>query len=322
MTCTKCNNAEAQRFGRYGKRKVQRYRCKACGATFSAPQKDFGKHTIDTDRVLQVVGLLMEGMSIRSVARVTGVHKNTIMALVVTVGRKCQEVLDRYVGNLKPKYVQADELWTFVHTKEKHLRHDDPADWGDAYIWLAIDSESKLLISYLVGKRDAHSAMTFVRDFGQRLNPLWRCQFTSDGFRAYIPAVEETFGADIDFAQLIKIYGKPDIAGPDWYGPPKVIETVPTPISGDPKMERISTSHIERANLSVRTHLRRFTRLSLGFSKKLENLKATVALFAAYYNLCRVHMTLRVTPAMEAGLTDHVWTLYELLTAEGQRKVA
>jgi hypothetical protein len=147
--------------------------------------------------------------------------------------------------------------------------------------------------------------------FSERLAS--RCQLTTDGFKPYLDAVEEYFGADIDFAQLIKVYGKPDNAGPDWYGPGKVIETVPTPVTGEPDLDQISTSYIERGNLTVRTHLRRFTRLALGFSKKLENLKATVALYVAWYNFCRVHMTLRVTPAMEAGLADHIWTLAELI---------
>jgi len=144
---------------------------------------------------------------------------------------------------------------------------------------------------------------------------MWRCQFTSDGFRPYISAVEEHFGADIDFAQLIKVYGKPDNAGPDWYGPPKVIETVPTPVSGNPDEAHICTSHVERANLSVRTHLRRFTRLALGFSKSLEKLKAAVAMYAGWYNFCRVHLSLRVTPAMQAGISNHIWSIEELLQA-------
>jgi len=316
MTCLKCNHAETQRFGTYGKRRVQRYRCKGCGTTFGAPPRNpLGRHILDFEKAVQVVSLLMEGMSIRSVSRVTGVHKCTIMSLLVTVGERWQRVLDRYVVGLKPRYVQADELWSFCFKKEKRVKPEDPAEFGDAYTWLALDSETKLIISHLVGNRDSICADAFVGDFALRLSPMWRCQFTSDGFRPYVAAVEHWFGADIDFAQLIKIYGKPDNSGPDWYGPPKVIETVPTPVSGDPELDRISTSHVERVNLSVRTSLRRFTRLSLGFSKKLANLKATVALFVAHYNLCRVHLSLRVTPAMESGLTDHIWTIQELLTA-------
>jgi IS1 family transposase len=239
-------------------------------------------------------------------------HKKTILSLLVAAGQKCQAVLNSRIRNIQTKYVQLDELWTFVHTKEAHLHHDDPADWGDAYTWIALDADTKLIISDLVAKRDGPSALEFVTDFSKRV--VGRLQVTSDGFRPYIGAMEESFGADVDFAQLIKIYGKPDNAGPDWYGPPKVIETVPTPVSGKPDFEHICTSHVERANLNFRMHLRRFTRLVNAFSKKLDNLKAAVALYVAWYNLCRVHMTLRITPAMEAGLTDHVWAIEEMLS--------
>jgi transposase-like protein len=258
MTCLKCQHTSVRRFGTYGRRRIQRYRCNRCSATFSEPHtKPLGSHKIDFDKAVQVISLLMEGVSIRSVSRLTGVHKGTITSLLVTVGEKCQRVLDRRVVGLKPRHVEADELWTFCFKKEKRVQPEDPAEWGDAYTWLALDSESKLIISHLVGKRDSVCADAFVGDFALRLSPMWRCQFTSDGFRPYVAAVEHWFGADIDFAQLIKIYGKPDNSGPDWYGPPKVIETVPTPVSGNPELDRISTSYVERVNLSVRTCLRR-----------------------------------------------------------------
>lgn len=239
-------------------------------------------------------------------------HKRTILSLLVVAGTKCQAVLDARVQNIRPKFVQLDELWTFVHTKEAHLHHDDPAEWGDAYTWVAIDPDTKLIISHLVAKRDGPSALEFVTDFSKRITG--RTQVTSDGFKPYIGAMEECFGADVDFAQLIKIYGAPENTGPAWYGPgSKVIETVPTPVSGNPDFAHICTSHVERSNLNFRMHLRRFTRLVNAFSKKLDNLKAAVALYVAWYNLCRVHMTLRVTPAMEAEITDHVWSVPELL---------
>lgn len=314
MTCRKCQHDNVKRFGTYGPRKLQRFRCKDCGATFTeASFNRVGTHTLPPEKVAQIVALLMEGNSIRSISRLTGVHKGTIISVMQTVGKHCQSILDRRVRDLKPRYLQCDELHTLVHTKQKHLKPNDPAEWGDTYTWLTLDSETKLLISHLVGKRDAVHAHSFIGDTYLRLHTMWRCQLTSDGFTPYRTAVEEWFGADIDFAQLVKIYGKPDNAGPEWYGPPKVIETVPTPVSGNPELSRISTSHIERCNLSVRTHLRRFTRLALGFSKKLANLKAAVALWVCFYNFCRVHLTLRVTPAMEAGLTDHVWTIPEML---------
>lgn len=318
MTCPKCQHENLKKFGTYGKAKIQRYRCKDCGATVGEPQpaKPLGTHTIDQDRAVQVFTLLTEGMSIRAIARVTGVHKTTILSLLTTVGAKCSRLFDAKVQNMRPRYVQADEAWTFVQKKQKRLRFDDPIEFGDQYVWLALDSERKTILSFYVGKRDGFSAYEFIGDLSQRMAEHHRCQLTTDGLEGYIPAVEEHFGAGVDFAQLVKQYAPPRTDGPDWFRPSaRVTAAIPTPITGNPKMERISTSHIERANLTVRMHLRRFTRLTNGFSKKLENLKAAVAVFVTWYNFCRVHQTLRVTPAMEAGLTDHVWTLQELLAA-------
>jgi transposase-like protein/IS1 family transposase len=314
MTCARCQHTEVKKFGVYGRKKIQRFRCKSCGSTFSFPHpKPLGNRYIDLSEAVHVLSLLLEGMSIRAASRITGMHKRTILSLLVAAGQKCQSVLDARIQNLRPKFVQLDELWTFVFKKEAHLQHDDPAEWGDAYTWVGLDADTKLIISHLVAKRDGPSALEFVTDLSKRV--VGRLQVTSDGFRPYIGAMEECFGADVDFAKLLKIYGKPDNAGPDWYGPPKVIETVPTPVSGKPDFAHICTSHVERSNLNFRMHLRRFTRLVNGFSKKLANLKAAVALYVAWYNLCRLHMTLRVTPAMQAGITDHIWDLGELLAA-------
>jgi IS1 family transposase/transposase-like protein len=292
------------------------YRCLGCNRCFSGRRfTPYAGTKLNPEKIISLLHNLCEGCSVRATERLLTVHRDTILGILTQAGERCQAVLNRHVRNLRPKFVQADELWTFVHTKEKRKSSDDPDEWGDTYIWLALDSETKLLISHLVGKRDAGCANEFVRDFSERLHPMWRCQFTSDGYRPYIEAVEAAFGADIHFAQLVKVYGKPDNSGPDWYGPPKVIETIPTPISGQPDLAHVSTSHVERTNLSLRTQLRRFTRLALGFSKKLENLKAAVALYVGFYNFSRVHRTLRVTPAMEAGIADHVWTIEELLQA-------
>jgi IS1 family transposase/transposase-like protein len=290
------------------------YRCLDCDRCFSGRRfTPYAGTKLKPQEIVKVLHSLCEGCSVRATERLLRVHRDTILGTLLMAADRCRAVLDRYVRNLRPRFVQADELWTFVHTKEKQKSVDDPDEWGDTYIWLALDSETKLLISHLVGKRDATYANEFVRDFSERLLPMWRCQFTSDGFRPYVEAVEAAFGADIHFAQLVKVYGKPDNAGPDWYGPPEVIEAVPTRVSGDPDLAHVSTSHVERANLSFRTQLRRFTRLALGFSKKLENLKAAATVFAGFYNFCRVHRTLRVTPAMENGLTDHIWGIEELL---------
>jgi transposase-like protein/IS1 family transposase len=314
MTCIKCQHGTANRFGTYGRLRIQRYRCNTCRATFTQPRhKPLGRHTIETAKAAQVITLLCEGMSVRAVSRVTGVHKRTILSLLLTVGEKSRRLFDVSIRNMSPRFVQADELWTFVHTKEHRCTVDSPREWGDAYIWMAIDSDTKLVLSYLTAKRDPVSAHTFVRDLSERVSG--RFQLTTDGFRSYAPAIEEYLGADVDYAMLVKVYGSADGSGPDWYAPSQVTATVPTPISGHPNPRHISTSHIERANLSVRTHLRRFTRLSLGFSKNLFHLKAAVHLYMAFFNFVRVHQTLRVTPAMQAGITDHIWTVQELLEA-------
>jgi transposase-like protein/IS1 family transposase len=313
MTCLRCKHDGAKRFGTYGRKRIQRYRCPTCNSTFSEPrQRPLGRHYTSTEQAAQIVTLLMEGMSVRAISRITGVHQGTILSLLLTVGEKSRNLFDKQIRAIHPRFVQADELWTFVHTKEGHLLPGSPAEWGDAYVWMAIDSETKMVLSYLVGKRDAMSAYNFVRDLSERV--VGRFQITTDGLRSYIPAIEEYFGAEIDFAQLLKLYGSQEGEGPEWYGPSKVKATIPITISGDPKIERISTSHVERANLSVRTHLRRFTRLSLGFSKTLEHLTAAVHLYMAFFNFCRIHQTLRVTPAMQAGLADHIWSVKELLT--------
>jgi transposase-like protein/IS1 family transposase len=313
MTCIRCKHFEAKRFGFYGRKKIQRFRCPGCKATFSAPQpKPLGNHYIDVEKTAQVMTLLLEGMSVRSVSRITGLHQATILSLLTTVGEKSRLLFDRHVRNVKPRFVEADELWAFVGCKERHLHEDSPKEWGDTYTWLGIDAESKLIISYHVGKRDAGSAFEFIRDLRERVRG--RFQITTDGLRAYVPAIEEYFGAEIDFAQLVKIYGSSGTDGPDWYKPSQVIETIPTPISGDPDPKHISTSYVERTNLSVRMHLRRFGRLTNAFSKKLANLKSAVSIFAVFFNFCRVHSTLRTTPAMAAGLTEHIWSLQELRT--------
>ena len=253
----------------------------------------------------------------RAISRLTGVHKTTILSLLMTLGAKCATLFDERVQNLTPRYVQADEAWTFVQKKQKRLKHTDPAERGDQYLWIALDSESKLVMTYHVGKRDGLNAYTFVTDLNRRIVPHHRFQITTDGLEGYIPAIEEYFGADVDFAQLIKNYATPNTNDPDWFRPSaKVVSITTREIIGQPEPARISTSHMERANRTWRMQLRRFTRLTDAFSKKLVNLQASVAIFMAFYNFCRVHQTLRVTPAMQAGLTDHIWTIRELLTAQ------
>lgn len=240
MTCLRCKHNGAKRFGTYGRKRIQRYRCPACHSTFSEPrQRPLGRHYTDPATAARIVDLLLEGMSVRAISRVTGIHKGTILSLLLTIGDKCRSIFDKRVRGIRPRFVQADELWTFVHTKERHLfpGSPNPNEWGDSYVWMAIDSETKMVLSYLVAKREAMSAYVFIRDLSERTTG--RFQLTTDGLRSYVPAVEEYFGADIDFAQLIKLYGTSDGEGPDWYEPSKVTATIPVVVSGDPDESRM-----------------------------------------------------------------------------------
>jgi len=259
-----------------------------------------------------MLSMMLEGMSARAISRLTGLHLQTILALMNTAAEKARVVFDVMVRNVRPKFVQLDELWVMLGCHGKNVRPSSPAEWGDKWVWLALDSDSKMILSYHIGARNTVNAYQFVKDLGERT--LGKFQITTDALRGYVGAIEEWFGADVHFAQLQKIYGRTE-AGPEWYGGGRVIAAVPRVRTGNPDFSRISTSHIERANLSVRCHLRRFARKTNAISKTLENLRAAVDLYVSFYNFCRVHQTLRVTPAMEAGITDHIWTVAELVVA-------
>ena len=263
----------------------------------------------------RALALILEGASIRAVSRITGLHKNTLLRLLLTVGLKCRFIFNERVQNVRTRFVQADELWTFVAKKQRRVSSvaDNRKSAGDAWLWIAIDSDTKAVLSYYVGKRTSDSANELIRDLRKRT--VNRFQLTTDGFEGYPLAVAYHFGENIDYAVAVKNYAKPDTSGPDWWRPTKVVSVRRDPVIGNPDYDYISTSHVERFNLSVRMHLRRFTRLTSAFSKSLVHLQASVALFIAWYNFCRPHQTLRITPAMEAGLTDHIWTLSELLVA-------
>lgn len=271
-------------------------------------------NALKREKQLAVIGALVEGTSVRSVERMTGVHRDTILRLLVRVGRHCQALMDATMRNLSPASLQVDEIWTFVGKKQRRVTFEERFDpeIGDQYVFYAIDAETKLVPHFDVGKRNMVTAYRFMDGLRGRMNGH-RFQLTTDGFVPYIGAVELAWGAEApDFAQLVKLYGAIP-PGPGRYSPPKILEAVQTVIHGTPDPDQISTSYIERSNLTMRMSMRRFTRLTNAFSKKLDNLKAAVALFFAYYNFCRVHRSLRVTPAMEAGVTDRVWGLEELL---------
>lgn len=266
------------------------------------------------ERRAAVINALVEGNSIRSIERMTGVNRNTIMRWAVIIGEGCGRFLDSDVRHVRAERVQVDEIWSFVYVKQARLngKHNH-LEMGDQYIFVSIDADTKLVISHLIGKRDAESCFYFMQDLKERLAN--RVQLTTDGFRPYIPAVEDTFGADVDYAQMVKLYGHTSKASSDrsWYSPVRVMAAIPKQITGRPRPRWVSTSFVERQNLTMRMQIRRLTRLTNAFSKKLRNLKAAVALHFAHYNFVRVHSTLRVTPAMEAGITDHIWSLDELI---------
>jgi len=273
---------------------------------------------LSREQQTRVVAALVEGNSIRSTVRMTGVAKNTVVKLLLDLADACAGYHDRYVRNLRVRRLQCDEIWNFVGSKAKNTTLEKKATgWGDTWTWTALDADTKLCVSYLVGGRDAGWAKEFMRDCASRIKN--RVQITTDGHRAYLEAVEDAFGADIDYAQLQKIYGA--VAENETrYSPARCIGCEMKTVSGNPDPKHVSTSFVERQNLSMRMSIRRFTRLTNAFSKKIENHAAAVAIWFMYYNFCRVHQTLRVTPAMESGISNHVWTIEEmcaLLPAQG-----
>jgi IS1 family transposase len=269
----------------------------------------------------QIIAALVEGNSIRSTVRMTGAAKNTIVKLLAEVGSVCAEYQDKVLRNIKAKKVQCDEIWSFCYAKEKNVPEDKKGQfgYGDVWTWVAIDPDSKLVISWLVGLRDMAHAKVFINDLKDRLAN--RVQLTTDGLRAYLEAVDDTFGADVDYAMLVKLYGQ-DNTETGRYSPPKCIGSRRQSIVGKPKTEHISTSYIERQNLTMRMGIRRFTRLTNGFSNKVQNLEYAIALHFMYYNFCRIHHTLKVTPAMEAGVTNKLWDIEDIVKLLEEREAA
>lgn len=254
---------------------------------------------------------MVEGNSIRSIVRITGVAKNTIVRLLTEMGCACAAYHNRTVRDVRVRRLQCDEIWSFVGAKKKNVSLEKKQEgWGDVWTWTAIDADTKLCVSFLVGGRDAGWAQDFMEDCAKRISG--RVQITTDGHKVYLEAVENAFGADIDYAQLQKIYGAPSDEEVRRYSPARCIGCDLKVVSGDPNPKHVSTSFVERQNLSMRMGMRRFTRLTNAFSKKVDNHRHMVALYFLYYNFARVHSTLRVTPAMEAGLSDHVWSIEEM----------
>lgn len=267
---------------------------------------------LSPDERAKVLQLLCEGMAVRAVARVTGVSKVTVLKLLNDAGRALGVYQDQVFRDLSCKRVQVDEIWSFTYCKQRTLptAKAAPADAGDAWTWTAICADTKLVFSVLVGDRDAYFADAFMQDVASRLNS--RVQLTSDGHKSYLNAVEGAFGADVDYAQLVKQYG-PAPAPAGRYSPAVCKGARRVEIEGSPDPKHISTSYVERQNLTMRMHMRRFTRLTNAFSKKLEAHANAIALHFAYYNFVRIHRTLRMTPAMAAGVTDRLWDMGDLV---------
>lgn len=251
-------------------------------------------------------------LQMRSITRLVECSINTVTKLLIDVGSACNQYQHEHLRNLKCKRIQCDEIWAFVGSKEKNVPAEHKGEYGhgDVYTWTGIDADTKLMVSYMVGKRDAEYAALFMDDLASRLSH--RVQLTTDGHKPYLEAVENAFNGDIDYARLVKMYGGDLKEGHRRYSPNEFVSAEKKIEAGNPDVNHISTSYVERQNLTMRMSMRRFTRLTNAFSKKVENLEHAVALHFMYYNFGRIHKTLRVTPAMEAGISDRVWSLEEI----------
>jgi IS1 family transposase len=271
-------------------------------------------NVLSIDKQVAIISALAEGSSIRAIERMTGVHRDTIMRLGIRVGQGCASLLDQKMRGLSCQHLQFDEIWGFIGKKERHMRPDDNPALGDVWTFCAIDSDTKIVPSFKCGKRDSATANAFVADVASRMKN--RVQISSDALRAYVEAIEMSFGSEVDFAQTIKTYTHDDsIIAERKFSAPEVVTTEKRRVVGHPDMRLASTSHIERLNGTTRLHMRRLTRLTYAFSKKRENFEAATALHFAYYNFVKRHITLRCTPAMAAGIERDFWTVGNLVEA-------
>lgn len=314
-TCPTCQTETCKKSGRT-REGHQRYKCRTCLKTFSdRPERVLGGMYLPEDRAQLCLQLLCEGSSVRAVERITGTEKKTILKLLVLVGEGCERMLEETIQAVPVQDVQADELWSYIHCKQgtRERKQVTVPDAGDAYCYIGIERHSKLVLAWHLGKRNSWDAHDFITKLSTATAGDF--QLTTDGFAGYANAVEYAFGSRVDYAQVIKEFGSEGGEEARRYAPPRLIGQEKIKVSGTPAEDRICTSHVERHNWTLRTHLRRFTRLSNGFSRKKRNLKAALALYFAYFNFVRMHKTIRMTPAMKAGIARKPWSVADLMTA-------
>jgi IS1 family transposase len=273
------------------------------------------------EKKILVLNSLVEGNSIRSTVRMTGVNKKTVMRLLVEAGERARDILDTQLVNIKSNFIQVDEIWTYVGKKQKQCTDEEKntGEYGDQYVFVALDAETKLVTSYKIGKRTYDNTLSFMKDLQYRITT--RFQLSSDSFAPYFNVVDSVFGIDVDYGQIHKEYAE-ETKGEKRYSPANIIRINILPLIGEPNRKHISTSYIERQNLTMRMNIRRFTRLTNAFSKKLRNLESAVALHFYHYNFMRIHQTLRVTPAMQANITHRLWDWNDLLLNQYEKQVA
>jgi transposase-like protein/IS1 family transposase len=311
IKCPSCN-IDANKFGRH-RNKLQRFRCPECGKTFTEAHAKIEKMNMTIEDAERVLTLLLEGMSVRSTERITGIHRDTILKLLGKAGERCEKVMGKLIVNVPVKDVQIDEIWGYIKKKEGHKTEAEANDEtiGDAWCFVGIERHSKLVLNFALGRRNKATCDLFIEGLRAATAPQ-KFQLTSDGLEVYKHSVSDTLADRVSFAQCIKVYKAPT-EGEGRYSPSEIASMEVVPVLGNPDPKRICTSHVERQNLTMRMQMRRFTRLTNGFSKKWENLWSMLCLYFAWYNFVRIHRSLRVTPAMEAGIADHAWSVRELL---------
>jgi transposase-like protein/IS1 family transposase len=312
VTCHNCQSI-CRKFGKH-RNGLQRYRCSQCRKTFTEDHTNpLDTMRLPLDKATAILRLMVEGMSVRSIERVSGVHRDTILRLLLLTAEKVSAKLRHSLSELEIERIQCDEIHCYVAKRERTVHMEEGPEVGEQYTFIAMDADTKLVFSWLTGKRTTANTISFMRDVYARTAWGLHPQLTTDGWGPYRLAVEATFRDNVDFAQLQKIYSHLP-SGRTGYAPPRFVEAVSRVRTGNPDPQHVSTSYIERQNLTLRMMSRRFTRLTNAFSKKLSHLKAAITLHFAYYNYCRVHQSLKKTPCMAAGITDHVWNLAELLS--------